>query len=87
MAGLRAARAAGFSHGMQVDADGQHDLSALKEFFTAGRESPETMVCGYPVYDESIPMGRKLGRYLTHFWVWVETMSFEIKDSMCGFRL
>jgi len=87
MAGLRAAHAAGFTHGMQVDADGQHDLSVLEGFFAAGRESPETMVCGYPVYDESIPAGRKFGRYLTHFWVWIETLSFDIRDSMCGFRL
>ncbi len=87
MAGLRAALAEGFTHGMQVDADGQHDLSVLDGFLEAGRKSPEAMVCGFPVYDESIPLGRKLGRHLTHFWVWVETMSFSVKDSMCGFRL
>ncbi|NQZ08546.1 MAG: glycosyltransferase family 2 protein, partial [Algicola sp.] len=23
----------------------------------------------------------------THFWVWVETLSFTIKDTMCGFRV
>jgi len=87
MAGLHAAFAAGFTHGMQVDADGQHDLEVLDGFFEAGRKNPEAMVCGYPVYDESIPLGRRLGRHLTHFWVWVETMSFAIKDTMCGFRL
>jgi predicted LPLAT superfamily acyltransferase len=87
MAGLRAALAQGFTHGMQVDADGQHDLGVLDGFFEAGRGNPDAMVCGYPVYDESIPLGRKLGRHLTHFWVWVETWSFSVKDSMCGFRL
>jgi len=71
MAGLRAALAEGFTHGMQVDADGQHDLSVLEGFLDAGRKSPDAMVCGFPVYDESIPLGRKLGRHLTHFWVWV----------------
>ena len=87
MAGLRSAWEAGFTHGMQVDADGQHDLGVLAEFLAAGQAAPDAMVCGYPVYDESIPLGRKLGRHLTHFWVWVETWSFSIKDSMCGFRL
>lgn len=87
MAGLRSAFAAGFTHGMQVDADGQHDLTVLPAFLAAGQADPAAMVCGYPVYDDTIPLGRKLGRYLTHFWVWVETMSFSIKDSMCGFRL
>jgi GT2 family glycosyltransferase len=75
MVGLRSAFAAGFTHGMQVDADGQHDLDVLDGFFEAGQKNPDTMVCGYPVYDESIPLGRKLGRHLTHFWVWVETLS------------
>ena len=87
MAGLRVARELGFSHAMQVDADGQHDLAVLEEFLKEGERHPEAMVCGYPVYDSTIPLGRKLGRHLTHFWVWVETLSFEIKDSMCGFRL
>ena len=27
------------------------------------------------------------GRYLTHVWVWIETLSLSIRDSMCGFRL
>ncbi|HRE16016.1 MAG TPA: glycosyltransferase family 2 protein, partial [Rhodocyclaceae bacterium] len=37
--------------------------------------------------DDSIPKARLYGRLLTHFWVWVETLSFAIGDSMCGFRL
>jgi hypothetical protein len=39
------------------------------------------------VFDASAPAARLYGRYLTHFWVWIETLSFAIKDSMCGFRL
>ena len=87
MAGLLAAKDSGFTHGMQVDADGQHDLSVLAEFLADGERCANSIICGYPVYDKSIPLGRKMGRYLTHFWVWVETLSFQIKDSMCGFRL
>lgn len=34
-----------------------------------------------------MPKGRLYGRYLTHFWVWVETLSLDIRDSMCGFRI
>jgi hypothetical protein len=26
-------------------------------------------------------------RYLTHIFVWINTLSLDIKDSMCGFRL
>jgi predicted LPLAT superfamily acyltransferase len=87
MAGLRAARQAGFTHALQVDADGQHDLAVLPAFLAAGKADPAAMVCGRPVYDASVPKVRKLARYLTHFWIWVETLSFDIKDSLCGFRL
>src|SRR5690625_7155902 len=45
------------------------------------------MVTGVPQYDDSVPRHRYYCRYLTHFWVWVETLSLEIKDSMCGFRV
>jgi hypothetical protein len=27
------------------------------------------------------------GRYLTHVWVWINTLSFEIADSLCGLRV
>jgi hypothetical protein len=27
------------------------------------------------------------GRYATHIWVWINTLSFDIKDSMCGLRV
>lgn len=77
----------GFTHALQVDADGQHDLAVIPRFLEASQAAPEAIVCGYPIYDASVPKVRKLARYLTHFWVWVETLSFEIKDSMCGFRL
>ncbi|MGV8843042.1 MAG: glycosyltransferase family 2 protein [Pseudomonas sp.] len=87
MAGLREAARLGFSHALQVDADGQHDLSAVPAFLTLGRQLPETLICGYPQYDQSVPKGRLYARYLTHVWVWINTLSLEIRDSMCGFRL
>jgi hypothetical protein len=45
------------------------------------------VVCGVPVYDESVPLGRLVGRYATHVWVWINTLSLAIRDSMCGFRV
>jgi predicted LPLAT superfamily acyltransferase len=45
------------------------------------------LVTGVPIYDASIPKGRAIGRWITHAWVWVETLSFQIRDSMCGFRV
>ncbi|RYZ36339.1 MAG: glycosyltransferase family 2 protein [Myxococcaceae bacterium] len=87
MAGLRAAQARGYSHALQIDADGQHDARDIPRFLALAKESPDTLVCGTPVYDESVPKGRLYGRYATHIWVWINTLSFAIRDSMCGFRV
>ncbi|MFL9872833.1 glycosyltransferase family 2 protein [Paraburkholderia megapolitana] len=87
MAGLRAARAAGFTHALQIDADGQHDAADVPLFIDAARAAPATVILGRPVYDASVPKARLYGRYATHVWVWIETLSLEIRDSMCGFRL
>ncbi len=87
MAGLRAAARLGFSHALQVDADGQHDLHNLAEFLAQARQAPQTLICGYPQYDASVPKGRLYARYLTHVWVWINSLSLNIRDSMCGFRL
>lgn len=85
--GFAQAHAAGFTHAVQVDADGQHDLDSLEPLLALAEASPEALVTGLPQYDDSIPLGRKIGRWITHVWVWVETLSFSIKDSMCGFRV
>ena len=87
IAGLRHAATAGFSHVVQVDADGQHDLSALGTLVQAARDNPGALISGRPVYDVSIPRGRLIARWLTHIWVWIETLSMRIADSMCGFRV
>ena len=85
--GFRLALAGGFTHALQVDADGQHDLSVVPEFLALATKYPEGLICGEPLYDSSVPMGRKIGRWITHVWVWIETLSFRIADSMCGFRI
>jgi len=39
------------------------------------------------VFDASMPWLRRYGRYLTHALVWLDTLSFSIPDSLCGFRI
>lgn len=87
MAGLREAQRLGFSHALQVDADGQHDLGDVDNFLAASRQQPQSLICGYPQYDASVPKGRLYARYLTHVWVWINSLSLRIPDSMCGFRV
>ncbi|WP_017045144.1 glycosyltransferase family 2 protein [Vibrio ordalii] len=86
MAGIRQAQQLGFSHVIQIDADGQHDLQALPKLLAASKQHPNHLISGQPIYDDSVPKARLYGRYATHIWVWIETLSFTIKDSMCGFR-
>jgi len=85
--GLRAAAMAGYTHAVQVDADGQHALCDLGRFVEEARAHPEAVICGRPVFDASIPKVRFYGRYLTHVLVWLETLSFQLIDTMCGFRV
>lgn len=87
MAGLRAACAAGYSHALQIDADGQHDVADIPQFLAQSLAHPDTVICGEPCYDASVPKGRLYGRYATHIWVWINTLSLDICDSMCGFRV
>lgn len=86
-AGLKRAAALGFSHALQIDADLQHDIADIPAFVSAAALHPEQLICGRPVYDDSVSKGRLYGRYATHIWVWINTLSLEIRDSMCGFRV
>ncbi|MBK1711183.1 glycosyltransferase family 2 protein [Rubrivivax gelatinosus] len=87
LAGLREARRQGFEHALQIDADGQHDPADIPRFVALSRRHPDAVICGCPVYDDSVPRGRLYARYLTHVWVWINTLSLAIRDSMCGFRI
>lgn len=87
LTGLRAASARGFSHALQIDSDGQHNTADLPRLISAAQAHPDAVITGYPVFDESVPKARYYGRYATHIWVWINTLSLRIKDSMCGFRI
>ncbi|MCU5775355.1 glycosyltransferase family 2 protein [Erwiniaceae bacterium BAC15a-03b] len=85
--GLQAAAEQGYSHALQLDADGQHQIEDAPQMLAEARNYPDALISGQPVYDESVPKARLYGRYVTHFWVWIETLSLSLKDSMCGFRV
>jgi len=87
IAGCDAALAAGFTHALQIDADGQHDFADAARLLEVARQDPAAMVSGEAIYDSTVPRSRRYGRYLTHVWVWINTLSFDIRDSMCGLRV
>ncbi len=66
---------------------GQHNAGDVPRFLAEGRVDPQALICGQPIYDESAPRARLYGRYVTHVCVWLETLSFTLRDSMCGYRL
>ncbi|MEJ0098395.1 MAG: glycosyltransferase [Pseudomonadota bacterium] len=86
-AGLLAAGERGYTHALQIDADGQHDTADISCFLDMARAHPDEMIYGVPIYDDSVPRARLYGRYATHVWVWINTLSLDIRDSMCGFRV
>ena len=85
--GLKVSAGAGFTHAVQVDADGQHAIEDIPELLALAQRHPEALISGQPIYDASIPRARLYGRWVTHVWVWIETLSLQLKDSMCGFRV
>ncbi len=49
--------------------------------------NPNAIVSGVPQYDQTLPLMRRIWRPFTNFWVHVNTLSFQIVDAMCGFRI
>jgi glycosyltransferase involved in cell wall biosynthesis len=87
MTGLEAAHAAGKTHALQIDADGQHDAEDIPRFLDASKATPRALVLGQPVFDATAPKARLWGRKLSVFWCMVETTSTKIGDPLCGFRI
>lgn len=85
--GAHAARQASFTHMLQIDADGQHDVADVELFIEEATAHPMAIVSGAPQFDESAPKARVYGRKVTDFWVALETGTLAIKDSLCGFRV
>ncbi len=84
--GFRAALQQGFTHAVQVDADGQHDARDVPRFLEQAQRDPGALILGRPVFGADAPLVRRVGRFATHFSVWLETLSTDIKDALYGFR-
>lgn len=85
--GLRAAAAAGFTHALTMDADGQHPADRIPAFVAASREKPDAMVLGLPVFGPDAPALRVKGRRVSNWWAGLETLWAGIGDSLFGFRV
>jgi glycosyltransferase involved in cell wall biosynthesis len=85
--GVRAAAAAGFTHVLTMDADGQHPAPLVPDFMAASRAAPAAMILGVPVFDASAPQLRVRGRRISNWWANLETLWGGIGDSLFGFRV
>jgi len=84
--GYRIAMRRGFSHVVQLDADGQHDPTDVTKFLEATGREPDALILGDPCFDETAPKSRLYGRRLSQVIVWGYTGSFVVHDPLCGFR-
>lgn len=85
--GLREAEAAGYTHAMTLDADGQHPTDKIGEFMAASAANPEALILGLPVFDANAPRVRVHGRKLSNWCAELETLGAGIGDSLYGFRV
>jgi len=84
--GYRLAWDHGFTHALQLDADGQHDARDVPRFLAAMEQEPHALVLGAPRFDGTAPRSRLYGRQLSRAMVWLATRSFDVEDPLCGFR-
>lgn len=86
LAGSRAALAAGFTHALVMDADGQHPVDHIAPFLAAAGENPAALIAGRPVFGPEVPPERLHGRKLSVGLVRFETRG-AIDDPLFGFRV
>ena len=85
--GLRAAAAAGYTHVLTMDADGQHPTDKIAVFMAVSRAHPQAVILGRPVFDASAPAVRVHGRKLSNGLANLQTLWHGIGDALYGFRV
>lgn len=87
LAGAEVALGRGFTHGLVMDADGQHPAGSIREFMAASQSRPDALVLGRPLFPANIPRERLHGRKLSVGMVWLEILGRGIDDPLFGFRV
>lgn len=87
MHGLALAHAAGYTHALTMDSDGQHPAHLIPVFMQVSQAHPAQTILGKPVFDASAPALRVQGRKVSNAWANLETLWMGIGDSLYGFRV
>ena len=85
--GITRAAAAGYTHALTMDSDGQHPADLIPAFMKVSQAHPESMVLGKPVFAADAPALRVNGRKVSNGWANLETLWMGIGDSLYGFRV
>jgi glycosyltransferase involved in cell wall biosynthesis len=87
LTGVAAALAAGFTHALVMDSDGQHPVDSIPEFMRASEEDPSAAILGRPVFGPEAPAVRLHGRKVSAGLVRFEIGGGGIDDPLFGFRV
>jgi glycosyltransferase involved in cell wall biosynthesis len=87
LTGAEAAHAAGFTHMLVMDSDGQHPADHIPRFMQASIADTAALVLGVPVFGPEVPLERLHGRKLSVGLVHFETLGGGIDDPLFGFRV
>jgi glycosyltransferase involved in cell wall biosynthesis len=85
--GVAEALAAGFTHVLTLDADGQHPVDHIGAFMAASMTHPAALVLGRPVFGPEVPLERLHGRKLSVGLARLEVLGPGIDDPLFGFRV
>ncbi len=85
--GAATARAMGFTHVLQMDADGQHDAADIPAFLAGCRADPTAVLAGERIFDDNAPESSRFGRRFGMFWYDLETRHHPLTDTQCGYRV
>lgn len=85
--GFVAALAAGRSHAVTLDTDGQLNPEQIPEFIEASGSNPAALVIGVrDIHASDYPARSRIGRSISNFLVLLESGT-KVADSQCGFRV
>jgi len=87
LAGAELALAAGFTHALVMDADGQHPADRIADFMAESSATPAALILGRPVFGPEAPLVRLKGRQISVRFVRWEIFGAGIDDPLFGFRV
>jgi hypothetical protein len=86
-AGVAAALAAGFTHALVMDSDGQHPADLIPRFMALSLGNAGALILGRPIFGPEAPVARRQGRKLSVAMVRLEILGTGIDDPLFGFRV